>query len=126
MLNSNDRGKHSELLAQTALLNNGYKVMEPINPQPYDLAIRDEHGSTYYVQVKTAYSRDEKRYNGEWIIVRGAKNNGKIYSKKHVDYFITVWENKVYMFENRELKEYWFRRDQLDTKAIQLPTTIDT
>lgn len=125
-LDSNERGKHSELLAQLALIANGYKVLEPTtNSEPYDLAFRLGK-ETLYVQVKTAYKREEERYNGAWLVVRGAKNNGMVYTFDEVDYFIMVWENKCYMFPNREIKEYWIREHDLSRVTIELPMEVDT
>lgn len=123
-LGNNDRGKHSELLALTALVANGYEVLTPLtDAKPYDMAFRE--GSTIkFVQVKTAYTRDEERYNGQWITVRGLRNNGKVYDKENVDYFIMVWKDKCYMFPNRELQEYWFREDALHEKTIPLDTEV--
>lgn len=124
-LSSTERGKHAELLAATALLANGYSVMEPISPQPYDLAIRHpQTGETSYVQIKTAFSRDEERYGGEYIVVRGAKNSGKVYMREEVDYFVAVWQGDVYLFPNREIKEYWIRPDKLSEKWMKLDCGI--
>jgi|SRR5690625_1621324 len=111
------RGKHSELLAATALLANGYSVMEPIAPEPYDLVIRDPNtGETQYVQVKSAFSRNEKRYGGKYIVVRGAKSNGKVYTREEVDLFAAVWDGEVYLFPNREKSEYWIKPENLDER----------
>lgn len=123
-LSSNQKGKHAELLAATALLANGYSVMEPISPQPYDLAVRRADGSTKYVQVKTAFKRDEKRYGGEYLVVRGAKNNGDVYTKDEVDLFVAVWDGDVYLFPNREVKEYWIRPEQIGEKWTKLERGI--
>src|SRR5690625_1468935 len=124
-LSSTERGKHAELLAATALLANGYSVMEPISPQPYDLAIRHpQTGETSYVQIKTAFSRNEERYGGEYIVVRGAKNSGKVYTREEVDYFVAVWQGEVYLFPNREIKEYWIRPDKLSEKWTKMDCGI--
>ena len=124
-LSSNIKGRHAELLTQTALLANGYSVLEPISPQPYDLAIRHpETGETSYVQIKTAFLRDEPRYGGEYVVVRGAKNNGQTYTKKEVDYFAAVWDGEVYLFPNREISEYWVRPAELGVKWQRLSTDI--
>lgn len=124
-MNNNEKGRHSELLAQTALLANGWTVLEPIAPEPFDLAIkRVDDPQTYYVQVKTAFSRDEKRYGGEYLVVRGAKNNGDKYTKDEVDYFIAVWQGRVFMFPNSEQSEYWIRPSQLGEKWAELETGI--
>jgi len=123
-LSSNSKGKHAELLAATALLANGFVVMEPISPQPYDLAIRRADGSTAYVQVKTAFLRDEKRYGGEYLVVRGSKGNGDVYSKDEVDYFVAVWDGEAYIFPNRECSEYWIRPEQLSERWTKLERGI--
>ena len=122
---SNDKGKHAELLAQTALLANGYNVLEPISPQPYDLAARNpQTQETVYYQVKTAFLRDEERYGGEYLVVKGARNNGKVYEKDEVDRFIAVWNGTCYVFPNREVSEYWVRPWQVDEKWTKLETSL--
>lgn len=124
-LTSSEKGRHAELLAQTALLANGWSVLEPIAPEAYDLAIRRvDDKDTNYVQVKTAFLRDEKRYGGQYIVVRGAKNNGKVYTKEEVDYFAAVWDGRVYLFPNREKSEYWIKPKDMATKWTELSTDI--
>lgn len=124
-LSSNERGKHAELLAATALLANGYSVLEPISPQPYDLAIRHPQTcETSYVQVKTAFSRNETRYNGKYIVVKGARNNGDVYRKSEVDYFVAVWQGDAYLFPNREVSEYWVKPEHVDAKWTKLEREI--
>lgn len=122
---TNDIGKHSELLAQTALLSAGFQVMEPISPQAYDMvAKRPDEKSVSYIQVKTAFLRDEERYGGKYLVVKGAKNSGKTYTKDEVDFFIAVWDNKCYMIENREITEYWVRPEKVLDKWVELSTSI--
>lgn len=124
-LTSTERGRHAELLAQTALLANGYTVLEPISPEPFDLAIkRVGTNRTFYVQVKTAFLRDEERYGGQYIVVKGAKSNGDVYTKDEVDYFVAIWQGECYMFPNREISEYWIRPDQIETKWTKLSDKI--
>src|SRR5699024_2879762 len=124
-LSSNEKGRHAELLAQTAFLANGYSVLEPISPQPYDLAIRNPSThETAYVQVKTAFLREEKRYGGAYLVVRGAQNSGRIYSKDDVDMFAAVWDGDVYLFPNREISEYWTRLDEVGTKWTRIETGL--
>src|SRR5690625_7872477 len=94
--------------------------MEPISPQPYDLAVRRADGSTKYVQVKTAFKRDEKRYGGEYLVVRGAKNNGDVYTKDEVDIFVAVWVGDVYLFPNSDVMEYRIRSELICEKWTTL------
>lgn len=128
-LSSNERGKHAELLAATALLANGYSVLEPISPQPYDLAIRNPYTSeTKYVQIKTAYLRnsekDVERYGKEYLRVPGARSSGKVYAKHEVDLFVAVWDGEVYLFPNREKSEYWITPEQLSIRWTKLERKI--
>lgn len=122
---SNDKGKHSELLAQVALISAGYTVLEPINPQPYDLvAKRQDEKTPFYIQVKTVYMRDEPRYGGKNLVIKGAKNSGKVYTKDEVDMFIAVWEGECYMIPNREVTEYWVKKDAIDDRWTKLNDKI--
>lgn len=115
------RGSYSELLAQAALLADGYVVSQPITVEPFDLTIKKPGDKrAYYVQVKTIYVRDSERYNGEWFVVKGVRNNGQIYSKEEVDYFAAVNGEDVYLFENTEQSEYWTRRDPSEMKWTKL------
>lgn len=123
-LTSSEKGRHAELLAITALLANGYTVMEPVSPQPFDLAITRPNRDTEYVQVKTAFLRDHPRYGGEYIVVRGAKNSGKVYTKDEADYFVAVWDGEVYLFPNREKTEYWIKPKNLAIRWTKLGTGI--
>lgn len=124
-LTSNEKGRHAELLAQTALLANGWSVSEPIVPESFDLSIRRPGDSTtYYVQVKTASLRNEPKYNGQWIIAKGAKNNGERYTREEVDYFIAVWQGEVYMFPNTLQREYWVRPWDIENKWTKLETGL--
>jgi|SRR5699024_3026624 len=124
-LTSNAKGRHAELLAQTAFLVNGYEVSEPITPLPYDMIVRNPNTcEVTTVQVKTCFMRDEERYGGQYLVVKGARNNGKTYGKDEVDVFIAVWEGECYLFPNREIKEYWVRPEHIDEKWTKLSTEI--
>jgi len=112
------RGYHSELLAQAALLSAGWDVSVPSTPKPYDMvAERPATGERMYVQVKTARRRSDR--NGE-IVVYAKKNSGKIYTLDDCTHFITVLDTDVYLFENREISEYWSAADAVDSKWERL------
>lgn len=118
-LTTAERGKHSELIAATALMGRGYSVMFPASPaELYDLAFKtSESKRTFYVQVKTGQIRREKRYGNEpYLIVKGTRNDGVVYGKEDIDYFIAIHEGKSYMFPNREITEYWCKLSELATK----------
>src|SRR5699024_12837859 len=122
-LSSNEKGRYAELLAQTAFLANGYSVLEPISPQPYDLAIRNPTThETAYVQVETAFVREEKRYGGAYLVVRGAQNSGRIYCKDDADMCAAVWAGEVHRFPNRERSGYRTRRGRQAPRSTQRET----
>jgi hypothetical protein len=118
------KGRHSELLAQTALLANGWSVSEPIAPEPFDLVARAP-GSTEWqrIQIKSARVRDDR--NGE-IVCYTRKNNGKVYDQDDCDLFIAVLNSDVYMFANRNISEYWVTANNIEEKWTKLEIGIDT
>ena len=118
-------GRHSELIAQTALLANGYTVLEPIVPEPFDLAItRKGDERIKRVQIKTLIKRNKS--GNDWFVIRGKKNNGDVYTLDDCDYFIGVYDNRVYMTPNREISEYWRSVDDVEAKWERIYTTIDS
>lgn len=118
-------GRHSELIAQTALLANGYTVLEPIVVEPFDLAITRKGDATMRrIQIKTIIKRNKS--GNDWFVIRGKKNNGEVYGLDEVDYFIGIYDNAVYMTPNREISEYWSAVDEAETKWTRLYTTIDS
>ena len=125
VLSSSIKGRHAELLAQTAFLANGYEVSEPVSPLPYDMIVRNPNtGEVSTVQVKTAFKRDEERYGGAWLVVRGARNNGKTYQNEEVDIFAAIWEGDVYLFSNRECSEYWVKPSKIDDKWTKISANL--
>ncbi|MGM0836008.1 MAG: group I intron-associated PD-(D/E)XK endonuclease [Bacillota bacterium] len=118
------KGRHSELIAITALLANGYTVMEPCAPDVFDLGITRPGWTDFKrVQVKTARRRTDR--NGE-VVVYTRKNNGEPYSLEDADLFIGILDGAVYMFDNRGLSEYWCPADKLAEKWTKLETGIET
>jgi hypothetical protein len=122
--NTITKGRHSELIAETALLANGWSVAEPIAPEPFDLVARAPGSSEWHrIQIKSARRRDDR--NGE-VVINAKKNNGKPYTLDEADYFIGILDGEVYMFENRELSEYWCPAHALGDKWTKLETGIET
>jgi hypothetical protein len=117
-------GRHSELLAITALLANGYTVLEPAVPEPFDLAITKRSEKTIIrAQVKTALFREKDGI--EYYVVKGKKNSGIVYDMDDCDVFIGVIGNDVYMFDNTEITEYWVRADAIEGKWTRLTTRLE-
>lgn len=117
------KGRHAELIAITALLANGWLVMEPTAPDVFDLGITRPGWKEYKrVQVKSARLRHKE--GTDWVVVTGTKSNGEHYSKDEVDYFIGVHEGVAYMFENRGISEYWAKPTELGDKWTRLDASI--
>ena len=118
------KGRHSELLAQTALLANGWSVSEPIAPEAFDLVARAPGSAEWQrIQIKSARVREDR--NGE-IVCYARKNNGKNYDADDCDLFIAVLNSDVYMFANRFLSEYWVTAANIEDKWTKLEIGIDT
>ena len=99
-LNPSQIGDITELKCQAYLIEQGWNVLVPIgNHQKYDLVI-EKKGKFYKIQVKHAMPVDEVGF-----LVRTkyeVRDNGKVkkttYSAEDVDYFMTEFKNKFYMF----------------------------
>jgi len=123
-ISSSDKGRHSELLAMTALLANGYTVLEPIVAEPFDLAVTKRGNSEIKrVQVKTIVERT--RDGIDYYVIRGTRGNGRAYDEHDADYMIGVADGRVFMTENRCLSEYWARKDRVTEKWTELKTEME-
>lgn len=92
----------------------------PLAAETYDLSTRHpKTGETKYYQVKTAIERPDRNA----IVVQAKNGKGEIYPKSDVDYIIGVHGENVYVFENREIKEYWATPKNIGEKWILLRST---
>ncbi|KJR67819.1 hypothetical protein [Bacillus velezensis] len=105
-----DTGKYSELIARAALLASGWQAVSTSETEEaFDISAKDPlSGEWKTFQVKTIYDR-KKRGS---LIVQARKSDRTPYKLDEVDYFIGVLIGRgpvptVWMFENRELTEYW-------------------
>lgn len=113
------KGTHSELLATTALLANGWDVAEPVAPRAFDLIAQPPNSDRWVqIQVKTARQRNDR--NGE-VVVYAKKNNGKPYTLAEAEYIIGIYNNEVYLFPNREIGEYWVSPELINERWTLLP-----
>lgn len=115
-----DKGAHSELLAQTALIANGYTVALPVTAEASDIwaTAPGDSDTLIKIQVKTARRRLDRE--GQ-VVVYAKKNNGTTYSLSDCGFLIGILDNEVYMFPNREIGEYWTTEDKLAEKWTHLP-----
>lgn len=121
-------GTYSELIAQAALLANGWRVHESKTAEPYDILATDPvSGDHVKIQVKTIRQRMDR---GGDLVVYAKKGNGTAYDRADADYIIGVWaaegENpRVYMFENRLLGEYWASEARASERWVELPIAFN-
>lgn len=121
-------GKYSELIARAALLASGWTVHTSETDEAYDiLATEPLSGSHVKIQVKTIRQRNDR---GGDLVVYAKKGNGTAYDRAEVDYVVGVWaENgevpRVFMFENRELGEYWASEARAAERWVELSIALD-
>lgn len=117
------KGRHAELIAETALMANGWTVMIPSVVEPFDLGItRPGWREFKRVQIKSVRLRNKGGI--DYVIVNGTKNNGNVYSQEEADYFIGVMDGIAYMFPNRGLTEYWLKPAEINEKWTRLDASI--
>ena len=119
---------YSELVAEMALLANGYVVSRPSTAEAYDLKAEDPvNGREYKYQIKTIRKRMDR---GGELVVYATNGRGRPYSKTDVDYFIGVLATdgetpRVFMFENRGIREYWATEERASKRWIELSINLD-
>lgn len=98
--------------------------MEPTTPDVYDLGVTRNEWGNYYrrTQVKTA--RIRVKDGVEWVVVNGTRNNGQHYTTDEIDDFIGVVDGVAYMFECRNISEYWVKPAELSEKWTRLDASI--
>lgn len=119
---------YSELVAEMALLANGYTVSRTRTAEPYDLIATDPlNGETLKIQVKTIRKRMDR---GGELVVYATNGSGQTYAKSDVDLFIGVLAEegevpRVYMFENRCIREYWATEARASKRWIELSIALN-
>lgn len=123
-LASAEVGRHSELLAMSALIAAGYVVMEPTLPEPFDIGIMERGGNhdLKRVQVKTIIERE--RNGVAYYVIRGLKNSGKPYTAADCDYMLGIASDKAYLTECTGLTEYWCKKSEASEKWKELRMTL--
>jgi hypothetical protein len=121
-------GKHSELIARTALLANGFTVAKPETDESFDIVARDPVSQAWItVQCKTIRQRTDR---GGDLVIYAKKGNGEPYALSDADYIIGVLgaegeKPRVYMFENRGLGEYWATEARASQRWVELPIEMN-
>ncbi len=99
-LNPSQIGDITELKCQAFLIEQGWNVLIPIgNHQKYDLVI-EKNGKFYKIQVKHAMPVEETGFlvRTKYEVRDQGKTKKTTYSVEDVDYFMTEFKNKFYIF----------------------------
>jgi hypothetical protein len=121
-------GAYSEIVAELALIANGFTVSRTRTAEPFDMKAEDPlSGREIKVQVKTIRKRHDR---GGELVVYATKGNGDRYEKSEVDYFIGILGEegeapRVFMFENRNIREYWAKEARAAERWVELPLWLN-
>ncbi len=102
-MNTNLIGTITELKCQLYLLNLGYTISVPVNPDRYDL-ILDTGKQLLKIQIKTCNNNKEGVLTFSTCsshYVQG-KHVHSSYKKDNIDYFMTCWEQNYYLIPVEE------------------------
>ncbi|WP_339306843.1 hypothetical protein [Paenibacillus sp. FSL R5-0519] len=119
---------YSELIAQTALLANGWTTHVPRTKEAYDiLATNPATGRAEKVQVKTIRRRTDR--NGD-LVIYTRKGNGTTYDLAEADWIAGVLAEdgappRVFLLENTCQSEYWCVESRLAERWPELPISLD-
>lgn len=110
-MNTNFKGKITELKVLTYIIELGYSVSIPFGDKDRYDQIWDINGKLIRVQVKTSHWKNDEQ---QAILFKcKSTSNGKEhkYSKNEIDYFATYWNEKCYLIPVEECsseKTLWF------------------
>lgn len=116
-MDTNYKGCITEMKIMTHFLELGYPVSQPLlQNSKYDCII-DVNGILYKIQIKTS-RLDPKNdnvfiFNCKSVTTTGTQNITTKYSKKEIDFFATVWDNKYYLVPVEECsveKRLWLTK----------------
>lgn len=98
--NPSQIGLETELKCQLYLINKGYTVLTPLgNYQKYDLVIEKEN-KFIRIQIKHAHQKCQHSFSVNTKYDK--RDNGRVikcaYQLGDIDYFLTEYEGKFYMF----------------------------
>ena len=99
-LNPSQIGDITELKCQVYLIEHGWNVLTPVgNHQKYDL-VTEKNGKFYKIQVKHAMPVEETGFlvRTKYEVRENGKTKKLTYSAEDVDYFMTEFNGKFYMF----------------------------
>ena len=112
-MNTNQKGKLTELQVLTKITEMGYPVSIPFgNSDRYD-QIWDINGKLIRIQIKTSHWKTNEQKAIIFSCKSTVNGKGTKYSKKDIDYFATFWNNEIYLVPVEECsteKTLWFQQ----------------
>lgn len=128
---SNITGQLTEIQVMQELVKLGWHVARPFSDACHvDLLVLDNYYNPYKIQVKTAYPTKKG-----FRLKLTKSSNREVYKSYEVDYFATIFENKLYMVpfsvvNNRKSCSFSLNSlGRLDAEVFEFPTmseSIDT
>ena len=104
-MNSKQKGNITELECMLAFIKLGYNILIPYGDcERYDFVV-DKDNKFYKIQSKTS-SSDDDGASFKFSCRSSNRQNGAIvhhtYTKEEIDYFVTVFNGKVYLIPVEE------------------------
>lgn len=104
-MNTKQIGNITELECMLAFVKAGYNVLTPYGDcERYDFVV-DINGKLYKMQSKTSKSDEEKAYFEFSCSSCNRKDGGIVhhsYTKDEIDFFVTIFDNQVYLIPVEE------------------------
>ena len=120
IMNSNQKGKITELELLLHLTKLGYSVSIPYGDKDKYDQIWDINGKLIRVQIKTSRWKNETQKGIIFNCYSTVNGKKHIYSSEEIDYFATYWNDKYYLIPVNECsteKTLWFELSSNNSKC---------
>ena len=110
-MNTNQKGKLTELKVLTYITELGYSVSIPFGDKDRYDQIWDINGKLIKVQIKTSHWKNEDKTALLFKCKSTCNGKDHKYSSDEIDYFATYWNNECYLIPVSECsteKTLWF------------------
>lgn len=101
-MNTNIKGKISELEILTFVTKLGYSVSIPFGDKDKYDQIWDINNKLLRIQIKTARWKNEEQTGIAFNCYSVSNGKRHYYTKEDIDYFATFWDNKCYLIPVEE------------------------
>ena len=102
---TNSKGKQTELKILLILTQLGYSVSIPWGDKDRYDQIWDINGKLIKVQIKTCRAIDEEESGIVFNCYTVSNGKKHTYSKEEIDFFATVWKDKIYLIPIEECSQ---------------------